>query len=176
MSENTRTKPNILICGTPGTGKTTTAELVCCLLPSYTQINIGDIVKLHNLHEGYDETRDTLILDEDKVLDYLEPIMVLGGIILDHHGCDLFPERWLDLVVVLQTDNTILYERLEKRGYSDAKIKENVECEIMQVVLEEAYDSYQEDIVRTLKSESLDQMEANVRNIGILIEELENQL
>lgn len=27
----------------------------------------------------------------------------------------LLPERWFDLVVVLQADNTILWERLEKR-------------------------------------------------------------
>jgi len=41
--------------------------------------------------------------------------MVAGGSIVDHHSCDYFPERWFDLVVVLQTDNTVLYQRLEKR-------------------------------------------------------------
>lgn len=50
--------------------------------------------------------------------------------------------RWFDLVVVLQTDNTVLYERLEKRGYAAPKIQENVQCEIMMVLLEEARDSY----------------------------------
>lgn len=50
--------------------------------------------------------------------------------------------RWFDLVLVLQTDNTILYDRLEKRGYDQEKVQENVTCEIMQVVLEEARDSY----------------------------------
>ncbi len=34
---------------------------------------------------------------------------------MDYHGCEFFPERWFDLVIVLQTDNTVLYERLEKR-------------------------------------------------------------
>lgn len=38
-----------------------------------------------------------------------------GGKILDWHSCDLFPERWLDLVVVLRCDHTLLWERLEKR-------------------------------------------------------------
>lgn len=38
-----------------------------------------------------------------------------GGIIVDYHGCDFFPERWFDRVVVLQTDNSILYDRLSKR-------------------------------------------------------------
>jgi adenylate kinase len=27
-----------------------------------------------------------------------------GGILVDYHGCDFFPERWFDLVVVLQTE------------------------------------------------------------------------
>jgi hypothetical protein len=45
-------------------------------------------------------------------------------------------------VVVLQADNTVLYERLEKRGYPQAKVQENVQCEIMMVLLEEARDSY----------------------------------
>jgi len=37
---------------------------------------------------------------------------------VDYHGCDFFPERWFDIVFVLRTNNTILYERLEQRGYS----------------------------------------------------------
>lgn len=50
-----------------------------------------------------------------KVCDELEDVMEEGGNIVDYHGCDFFPERWFDLVVVLQTDNTVLYDRLSKR-------------------------------------------------------------
>lgn len=46
-------------------------------------------------------------------------------------------------MVVLQVDNGVLYERLEKRNYPQAKITENVECEIMMVLLQEAHDSYE---------------------------------
>ena len=38
-----------------------------------------------------------------------------SGSIVDHHDCELFPERWFDVVFVLRTDNTKLYERLEAR-------------------------------------------------------------
>jgi adenylate kinase len=38
-----------------------------------------------------------------------------GGCIIDFHSCDFFPERWFDLVVVLRTDNDVLFGRLEKR-------------------------------------------------------------
>ena len=38
-----------------------------------------------------------------------------GGCIIDFHSCEMFPESWIDLVVVLQTNHTILWERLEAR-------------------------------------------------------------
>lgn len=41
-----------------------------------------------------------------------------GGVILDYHTCDIFPERWIDLVVVLRCDHTVLWDRLEARPVS----------------------------------------------------------
>lgn len=38
-----------------------------------------------------------------------------GGKIVDFHTCEIFPERWFDLVIVLRTDNGVLYPRLESR-------------------------------------------------------------
>ena len=48
-------------------------------------------------------------------MDTLEPMMSSGGNIVDYHGCEFFPERWFDIVFVLRTDNTILYDRLQER-------------------------------------------------------------
>ena len=62
----TRARPNILITGTPGTGKTTHAEMVGSAT-GFRHINIGDIVKAHQLHCGFDEEFDSYLLDEDKV-------------------------------------------------------------------------------------------------------------
>ena len=51
-----------------------------------------------------------------QLCDELEEAMSEGGVILDTHSCiDYFPERWFDLVVVLRTDNSALYARLESR-------------------------------------------------------------
>ncbi|KAJ1971485.1 factor activating pos9, partial [Dimargaris verticillata] len=99
------------------------------------------------------------------LLDELEDRMEPGGQIVDFHGCDLFPERWFDLVVVLQTDNSVLFQRLQKRGYNQKKVQENIECEIMQVVLDEAFESYQHGIILTLPSDTVDQMESNAQRI-----------
>lgn len=50
-----------------------------------------------------------------QVLDSLEREVEEGGCVLDFHTCDMFPESWIDLVVVLQTDHTVLWNRLEAR-------------------------------------------------------------
>ncbi|KAL2915934.1 factor activating pos9 [Polyrhizophydium stewartii] len=159
-----RRRPNVLVTGTPGTGKTTTCEMVA-LATGMTHIEVGKLVKEKGLHDGFDEEFQSFLIDEDRVVDELEDVLAPGGVIVDHHGCDFFPERWFDLVVVLTCPNDVLYDRLEKRGYSEKKIQENVECEIMQVVLEEAHDSYDHSIVVTLQSSTVDEMEENVNRI-----------
>jgi adenylate kinase len=35
--------------------------------------------------------------------------------VIDHHDPSLFPERWIDLVVVLRCDNGVLHSRLTER-------------------------------------------------------------
>ncbi|XP_058743133.1 adenylate kinase isoenzyme 6 homolog isoform X2 [Vicia villosa] len=157
-------RPNILVTGTPGTGKTTTATA----LAEATQlrhINIGELVKEKNLHDGWDDELDSYILNEDLVCDELEDVMEEGGNIVDYHGCDFFPERWFNYVVVLQTDNTILYDRLTKRGYKESKLSNNVESEIFQVLLEEAKESYAEDKVIALKSNTIEDIDSNIATL-----------
>ena len=66
------------------------------------------------------------------------------------------------MVLVLQTDNTVLWNRLEKRGYPEKKIQENVQCEIMNIIAEEARDSYVEEIVHCVPSNTAEEMEQNV--------------
>lgn len=58
--------PNILITGTPGTGKTTTAAELA-QLTGWRHVNVGDWVKQKELHNGWDDEFDCWIVDEDKV-------------------------------------------------------------------------------------------------------------
>ncbi|KAJ3091407.1 hypothetical protein HK100_007183 [Physocladia obscura] len=161
--------PNILVTGTPGTGKTVTAAAVA-QSTGLQHVEVGRIVAEKALHHGRDEAFDTLLLDEDRVVDELEPLMRHGGCVVDHHSCDFFPERWFDLVVVLRANNEVLYPRLEARGYSQKKITENIECEIMDVVRLEAHDSYHPDIVVELRSESVEDMDENIARIETWIQ------
>jgi adenylate kinase len=100
------------------------------------------------------------------VVDALEDDLSAGGAIVDYHGCDFFPERWFDLVIVLQTDNSVLWGRLERRGYREKKVQENVQCEIMHVIAEEARESYAQEIVHCVPSNTAEEMEANVERLA----------
>lgn len=65
----------------------------------------------------------------------------------------------------MRTTNDILYPRLESRGYNEKKINENIEAEIFQVVKDEAVESYKEDIVWELNSNTVEDMEENTERV-----------
>ena len=130
-----------------------------------THLEVGKIVKEKECYEGRDEEFDALVLDDDKLIDEMEPMMTNGGVVVDFHTCDVFPERWFDLVLVLRSTTENLFDRLGERGYSEKKRQENVEAEIMQVVLEEAKESYAEEIVHEVRSDSVEDMDGNVERV-----------
>nr|XP_012141875.1 PREDICTED: adenylate kinase isoenzyme 6 isoform X3 [Megachile rotundata] len=163
MINMNRSSPNILITGTPGVGK----SLMSRILSEKTQLTWIDVSKFaieKECLEEYDEIYQCPILDEDKVilLDQMEGLMSEGGKIVDYHGADFFPERWFDIVFVLRTDNTILYDRLRDRGYTGKKLEDNIDCEIFQIILEEAKSAYREEIVHELTKNLLEQQHSDI--------------
>ncbi|TNM90170.1 adenylate kinase isoenzyme 6 isoform X4 [Takifugu rubripes] len=157
-------RPNILLTGTPGVGKTTLGKELA-ERTGLTYVNVGDLSQEGQLYDGYDEEYECPILDEDRVVDELEDKMEEGGVIVDYHGCDLFPQRWFNIVFVLRTDNTQLYTRLESRGYTGKKLQDNVQCEIFQTIYEEAMEAYSEEIVHQLLSNTPEDLEHNLAQI-----------
>ncbi len=155
--------PNILITGTPGCGK---SQHVAHLkeLVDFKFYTVSDVVKEKGFSDGQDEF-GSLFIDEDALLDDMEPIIAEGGCIVDHHTCGFFPERFFQLVVVLRTDISTLHARLEARGYPEAKVQNNVQCEIMDVVLNEAAESYDEDIIVELHSDTPEQVAENCQRV-----------
>ncbi|XP_018027689.1 adenylate kinase isoenzyme 6 [Hyalella azteca] len=156
--------PNILITGTPGVGKSTMAAQVAenCNLQ---HISVSDLAKENNLFDGYDDALQCHILDEDKVLDELEDPISEGGKVVDYHGSSFFPERFFDAVFVLRCNNTVLHDRLAARGYTPEKILENIECEILHVLRDEALENYKPEIVMEVENDTVDQLEAGVNLI-----------
>lgn len=158
-----RSWPNIALTGTPGTGKSTHAAQILSRFASadasasssstsstswgaagegpLRHMDMGQIVKANGFHTGYDAEWKTYDVDEEPLLDYLEPFTgghapeplddeagqegeregeeeggeARGGLILDWHSVEAYPERWIDLVVVLRCNHELLWKRLEKR-------------------------------------------------------------
>eukprot|EP00547_Thalassionema_nitzschioides_P014669 CAMPEP_0194236204 /NCGR_PEP_ID=MMETSP0158-20130606/3524_1 /TAXON_ID=33649 /ORGANISM="Thalassionema nitzschioides, Strain L26-B" /LENGTH=182 /DNA_ID=CAMNT_0038969911 /DNA_START=15 /DNA_END=560 /DNA_ORIENTATION=- len=170
-----RKRPFILVTGTPCVGKTATASLLA-ERSGFKHMCVGDLVKEHKFYDGLDEKLDSYYLDEEKLLDYMETSLKECddeglGVVCDYHSCELFPERWFDLVLVLRAKTDVLFDRLSKREYSDQKRQENLECEIMQVVLDEAKEAYAKDIVIQLPSNTIEEMESNIQRAQTWVEQ-----
>lgn len=163
--------PNILITGTPGVGKTSFSMLLVDKLneiypeKKYKNVNIGKLINEKHLYKKWNDKFDVPEFDDEMVINELEPIVKEGGIVLDFHSSAFLPEEWIDLVVLLRCNNTLLYDRLKARGYNENKIQENVECEIMEVTSEEVRDSYKEEIIIELKSEEVEDMQRNLKTV-----------
>lgn len=158
------TLPNILITGTPGVGKTATSQQAA-ERTGLKYVDVSKIVKNKKFHHGLDTEFDSFILDEDKLCDHLEKRILKGGCIVDFHSPEVFPDDWFDLVLVLRSRTDVLYDRLSARGYSELKRNENMECEIMQVVLDAAMETYDENIVHEVQSNTPAEMESNVDRV-----------
>ena len=69
--------PNILITGTPGTGKTTLSQEVA-QNTKLNYISITDLAKENNFYCNYDAELQSYELDEDKVIDEIDDTMKEG--------------------------------------------------------------------------------------------------
>lgn len=65
----------------------------------------------------------------------------------------------------MRCDSTALYDRLAARGYAAKKLDENMDAEIMQVLLDEAREAFDAEIVVELRSDEADEVEANCERI-----------
>ena len=167
--------PNILITGTPGVGKTSFAVLLQEKLKElkgldFKNINIGKLVNEKKLYKNWNKEFNVPEFDDEMINKELEPYLNDGGVILDFLSNYFFPEKDINLVVLLRCNNTELYDRLKARGYNDKKITENIDCEIMEVTSEEVRDSYKDDIIIELKSEKIEEMENNLDKVINILE------
>ena len=118
----TRARPFILVTGVPGAGKTTLADALATRIDA-KRIDVGALCAREGFHGAYVEDADTHELDEDALLDRMEDLLeghaARGeACVVDYHSCELFPERWFDLVtcLTLVDDTATLYDRLAARG------------------------------------------------------------
>lgn len=66
---------------------------------------------------------------------------------------------------------TVLTHLSHLRKYPEAKLQENLDSEIMEVLLAEAREAFAEEIVVELTSNTADEMEANVGRVESWLEQ-----
>lgn len=160
----TRKIPNVLLTGTPGVGKSRIAKHVC-KLTGLEHINISQFAMSKNLILEHDDARDCDVIDEDKVVAKIRKKVDPGGLLIDYHSCDFFPKDWFDKIFVVRANNSVLHDRLKERKYKPSKIKENIECEIFNVILSEACETFGENLVVELNNNDKKELRKNIKFI-----------
>ena len=129
--------PLIAISGTPGTGKTSVSEELRSR--EYAVLDINKHLRENNLLGDKDVARDTFDVDLDALNDSLEAYRNAGAtVFMDSHLSHFLDSH---MIIVLRCNPDILADRLRARGYSEMKVRENVQAEILDVILCEATES-----------------------------------
>jgi len=142
----------IIVTGSVGSGKTTISRKLAKKL-GYKYIDVNKVVKEYNLSESYDKKRKCKIVDVKKLNKVLiDKINMFSrdlekGVIIDSHMSHYLPKKYVDLCIVAKCGLKVIERRLKKRGYNKEKIKENIECEIFDICLNEAKEAKHKIIV-----------------------------
>ena len=125
----------VALTGTPGVGKTTVAKTLAHR--GVRRVDLGEFVDFYELAEGFDEERGSGIVDPKKVPKALKQVLQSGErVLLDSHWSHEVPG--VKGAIVLRCRPAQLRERLLARDWSQNKIRENVEAEAIDLVLQEA--------------------------------------
>jgi adenylate kinase len=131
----------ILVTGTPCVGKTTVAQQLTAKLDAL-YIDLTEFAEKHRLTLGEDKKRKTIIIDEEKMRTKISETIdktEKNNIIIDgHYAYAVVPKRYATRIFVLRRNPIELRKIMEKCGFSDAKLWENLASEILDVCLVEA--------------------------------------
>lgn len=119
------------ITGTPCCGKTSVARVL-----ESRGYKVTDLKKtVAEYVVGHDDERDSYIVDEEAWAENFGYVPgFVEGAFAHYLACDK--------IVVLRCRPDVLRSRLEKRGYSAEKIRENLEAEALDVILTETVEGF----------------------------------
>ena len=121
----------IALTGTPGVGKTKVANLLKKM--GYDVLPLKKIADEFII--GYDKERESKIVDEELMDDYIKNLKEEGIIITEGHLSHLLS---VDGVIILRCHPKELKKRLKAKKWNERKIKENLEAEALDIILQRA--------------------------------------
>jgi adenylate kinase len=128
----------IAVSGSVGTGKTTLAKKLAKQL-NHDYVDVTAMIMDSKLPEGYDKKRQCYIIDTKKLNSALLLLIQKNkNLVIDSHLSHYLPAKYVDRCIITKCELKKLSQRLKKRGYPKAKIKDNLEAEIFDVCYEEA--------------------------------------
>jgi adenylate kinase len=132
----------IIVTGTPGTGKTELSKRISDEL-GLEYVDVNDLISKKHLSENFDSDRRSWVVDEKKLSLEIEKIISSSrrGLIIDSHLSHYVSPTEVDLCIVTKCELKELRFRLERRGYAEKKVKENMDCEVFDICLNEAVES-----------------------------------
>lgn len=132
----------VLVAGTPGVGKTTFSRAAADEL-KIEHIDISEYIRSERLYDEYDPELDTNIFDVDRVREHLgRRTGAMDSFIIDTHSPAVAAGIGFDFIFHLKCSTAVLHQRLCDRGYSGAKVSENIECECLDMVGEELEENF----------------------------------
>lgn len=130
----------LLLTGTPGTGKSTISQILSKKLDGLL-VAVNDLVEEKKLYNGIDPEKGYKQVDLEALKGEIQEIKLNHDenfwLVVEGHLSHNFPHA--EMVIVLRTDPKTLKDRLKGRGWSDSKIKENLEAEALDISTWEAY-------------------------------------
>ena len=159
----------VVISGTPGTGKTSVALKLSKLLKA-EYLNLSDLAIRKGLIKGEDIERETFVIDEGRVTEVVATLIKLsdGTVVIDSHYGELIPDDLVLKIFVLRTHPAELLKRLQRKGYPDPKIRENLEAEFTGVCVNNALFLHPQSKVCEVDTTSLSTEEVAERIVDIL--------
>ena len=132
-------KKAIIVSGSVGAGKTTFAKNLAGKLNA-KYVSINDVVDKYKISKSYDKKRKSKIVEVDKLNKILVGLINKSRkkLVIDGHLSHYLPKRYVERCYIVKCELKELEKRLEKRGYSNANVRENLDAEIFDVCLEEA--------------------------------------
>ena len=126
------------ITGTPGTGKTSVTNTLKSEY-NYQILDLNNFIQEYQPEKIMDPIRDSLIVDTEilrKQINSTLKYTVNVPLVIDGH----LSHYVVDNAIVLRAPPEIIEKRLALRNYSESKVTENVEAEILDVILVEAFE------------------------------------